>query len=327
MRLFSLSWVPLIGGLIFLAAGWSVPAVAQRLPGYPPRGYPPRGQFLEDTLQIGKPVRYALRFAHRPELDVFFPDSTYDFSPFELVGRRYFPTRTTALGSLDSVVYTLVSFEIDSVQRLRLPVFVRSSRDCTAVWSATDSIGHRLLLPNPAQARRLWADTRWRPVAEQFNYPLLLGIGLGILAGVGLVYWAFGEPLRRWLRMLQLRRRYLEFSRNFQRLSRGVTGRKQDLGRAERAVVLWKRYVERLERKPVSTFTTREIVDNFPDNSQLADALRELDAVMYGGVFSAHTPSALLTLRELARQRYRLRRRAIAQEGRLTSPVPPVETT
>jgi hypothetical protein len=304
----------LVGWLLVLAPGR---VAAQR----------PRGQFLQDSVQIGKPLQYALRFGHRSDLDVFFPDSTFDFFPFELVERVYFPTQTGPQGSVDSVVYTLVSFEIAPVQRLSLPVFVRAEGDCTAVWSVPDSVQRRALIPNPAQARRLRTtrlrvDTRWQPVREQVNYPLLLGILLGFLIGAGLLYGAFGKPIRRWLRMLQLRRRYLEFSRNFQRLSRGISGRKQDLARAERAVVLWKRYVERLERRPVSTFTTRELIDYFPDNPQLAEALRETDAVVYGGVFSPRTSPALQTLRELARQRYRQRRREIAQEGRTETEVP-----
>jgi hypothetical protein len=305
---------------------WLPVVLALGLVPYGTRAQAVRGAFLQDSVRVGRPLLYALRCAHAPELDVFFPDSTFDFSPFEFVGRRYFPTRTGAEGSVDSVLYRLISFSVDSLQRLQVPVYLRTPRDCTAYWTAPDSVGHRRLIANPAATTRLRADVRPVPVSEQVNYPLLLGVLVGVLLGAGLLYGAFGETIRRWIRMLQLRRRYLDFNRTFQRLSRNLSSRPQDLARAERAVILWKRYIERLERIPVSTFTTREIIDTFPEEQLLAEALRELDAAMYGNVFSIQTSPALQTLRTLARERYRRRRREIVQEGRRLGDEVPTET-
>jgi hypothetical protein len=276
---------------------------------------PPQGRFLTDSLLLGLPVQYALSYRHPVVEDVFFPDSTHDFSPFQLLRRQYFPTRTNRQGSLDSVVYTLVSFEIEPVQRLSLPVYRYNGRDCTAVWARPDSVVWRQLIRGKITAgTRLRTDAQVRHLNPRFNYPYALLVGFGLLVGGGLIYGLFGQALRRQWRLYQMQRRHGEFMRSFQRLSRGITAR-TGTANVERAMVLWKKYLERVERRPVTSLTTRELIGAFPD-PRLPDALRQVDATVYGGVFSPQVQSSLHVLRELAVRRYRQRRREAILAGR-----------
>jgi len=276
----------------------------------------PAGRFLRDSLRLGEPIAYALSYRHPAAEDVFFPDSTHDFAPFELLSRRYFTTRTDARGSLDSVVYTLVSFATDSVQRLSLPVYRYDGRDCTAVYAPPDSVVWQQLIRRAAQGMPLRTDARARPLRAQFNYPYAILVGLGLLAGGGALYALFRKPLRRQWRLYRLWRHHADFVRGFQRLSRNINAR-GGLENVERAIVLWKKYLERLERRPVTSLTTRELIGAFPD-PLLADALRQVDATVYGGVFSPQIQASLQVLRELAVRRYRHRRREALLEGRKT---------
>ena len=57
-----------------------------------------------------------------------------------MIRREYFNTVTDQNGSLDSVVYTLISFEVTPVQELSLPVYVRAKRDCTRVFAPMDYV-------------------------------------------------------------------------------------------------------------------------------------------------------------------------------------------
>ncbi|WP_353722648.1 hypothetical protein [Dyadobacter sp. 676] len=84
----------------------------------------PKGAFHTDSVEVGKPVYFSLSVRHRPDMEIFFPDSTFDFSPFELVSKRSFVSSTDARGTLDSAVYHLISFDVSKVQKLGLPVFV-----------------------------------------------------------------------------------------------------------------------------------------------------------------------------------------------------------
>ncbi|MDQ1087834.1 LapA family protein [Siphonobacter sp. SORGH_AS_1065] len=274
----------------------------------------PEGKFLSKEIKVGKPVQYALSYRHDPRLDVFFPDSTYDFTPFQFLKRDYYSTRTNASGSLDSVVYTLVSFEVDSMQYLKLPVYVMNQKDCTALYSGLQSIPLRSLLNLKSKKAGLQSNTALVLLDDQINYPLyfIILIFAGILGG--LIYWLFGARIRRRWRQFQLWRRHLEFRGNFQRHLRGATDSRQAVINVERAVVLWKRYLERLEGKPYTTFTTKETVEQFSHSRQLEQALRETDAVVYGGVTSPQTQESLRILRDLAVRTYIKQREVILEK-------------
>lgn len=267
---------------------------------------PPKGKFLSVSMKVGLPVQYALSYRHDPNKDVFFPDSTYNFAPFEMVDRKYFPTITNELGSLDSVVYTLISFDVTPKQELSLPVYVRAKNDCTRIFAPMDYVVLKSIIkPNVSiDTMQLKKDTRLITIPEQINFPLIFLIILGILVLTGIVFWFFGEPIRRQIRLFNFSRRYDDFQKLFQRLSRGTDDAKKRLENIEKAIVLWKKYIERLEDKPFTTFTTKEILDNLKD-SRLADALREIDATVYGGVYSKKTIASLQILQELAEGLYR----------------------
>jgi hypothetical protein len=274
-----------------------------------PSWTPPKGKFLSDSVKVGLPVQYALSYRHKATADIFFPDSSYNFTPFELVKREYFNTITDQNGSLDSVVYTLITFEVTPVQELSLPIYMRAKRDCTRVFAPMDYVVlNSIIKPNTnIDTLSLKKDTRLIPIAQQVNFPLIFLIIIGLLLLIGMVFWFFGKPIRRQVRLFNFRRRYDDFRKLFQRLSRGTDDAKKRLENIERAVVLWKKYIERIENKPFTTFTTKEILDNLKDN-RLSDALREIDATVYGGVYSSKTIASLQVLQELAEGLYRERR-------------------
>lgn len=273
----------------------------------------PNGYFLTDSIELGKPFMYALSFRHSPRLEVFFPDTSADFRPFEVIKLDYFPTETNPSGSLDSAVYTLVSFDLKKNQSLSVPVWVNNGRDCTAVYSDKDFIKLRELIKGPVtDTLRLKTDTQIVPLRNQVNFPFILLLSLLLLLiGTG-IYLLFGEALTRQWELYQMFLRNREFKRTFSRLTRDINGPK-GIENAEKAVVLWKIYLQRLERKPYVTYTTKEIIDSLPDE-QLADALKSIDGVIYGGVSSRNTADSLNILRDIAEQSYRLKRIELSQK-------------
>ncbi len=75
----------------------------------------PKVYFFEDSVMVGKEIKMALSYRHSSKSDIIFPDSSYDFTPFQFVRYELFETRTEEGKSLDSVVYTLVTYALDSV--------------------------------------------------------------------------------------------------------------------------------------------------------------------------------------------------------------------
>jgi hypothetical protein len=283
----------------------------------------PQGRFLTDSIRVGKPFAYAFSYRHDPAQEVFFPDSTFNFSPFELVDQEYFITQTDERGSLDSTIYRFKSFDVTPAQVLSLPVFVLRATDCTAVYAEADTVFMRLLTQaDQENILALRPETTLLPLRQQFNYLLFLGSTGGAVVVSLVVYWLFGRSINRQWQMFKLQRRHREFVSTFNRLNRNARER-SSVSDAEKAVIVWKKYLERIEQKPFATYTTREILDNIPDEP-LADALKDIDGAIYGQVKSRNMEESLQVLRTVALRSYRRRRREIARVGQQE---PAVETS
>jgi hypothetical protein len=265
-----------------------------------------RGRFLGDTMKVGMPVQYALSSRHLAATPVIFPDSGFAYGPFEWVGKKYFPTRTDRRGiSTDSAVYTLVSFRLEDVQHLALPVYVVHARDCTAVFAAPDSIFLKRLVV-PEAAAQLRTNTTPAAVPRQANYPLFAGIVAGILLLAGVVYLSFGKRIMKRYKLFRMGRHHRGFVNDYEKLVRRIR-QQVDVATVANAVVIWKEYMEWLEERPFSTYTTKEIVEILPDQG-LAEALQETDRVIYAQMPSENSFRSVRTLEYIALRRYREKR-------------------
>jgi hypothetical protein len=261
---------------------------------------------LTDTVRTGVPVVYALVARHPADTEVLFPDSAA-FQPFLWQGYDFFPTRTRRNISTDSVVYRLVLFQPGSDLRLRLPVYLLNGSDCTAVFSAERKLFFKSSLPpNPLPVLR--KDTDFLPVdtQEDDSQSWLRGIWTAGIAGLG--WLLFGRRIRRIFRLYRLRLQNRRFQVGFDRLAR----RSETGVEVEKAVVLWKNYMEDLQAIPFSTYTTKEILEQLPDEA-LAGALQQIDRVIYGQLSPQSAVQALPVLEEVSRQVYRQQREALRQ--------------
>jgi hypothetical protein len=263
----------------------------------------PQGFFLQDSVKIGLSFFYALTYRHPAQTQVVFPDSSYKFQPFELVKKTYFPTRTEAQISTDSVVYELKTFEIDKVQKLALPVFVSSERDCTqVVYALSDSVFLQELVKQNPENLPLKAITTYQPVQEYFNYPYLITGILVFLVIVIIIWGLLGKQILKAYQMFQFRTRHAIFLKEFGRLTTRITTL-QSTEDIEKATTLWKKHLEHLENQPFSTYTSKEISKIVPD-TQLGDSLKNIDKAIYGMEISAEIGDSLAILRNFAINRY-----------------------
>ncbi|GAB4014859.1 hypothetical protein [Spirosoma koreense] len=290
-----------------------------------------RGHFLTDSIEIGRPFRYALTYRHSPRVDVLFPDTAHAFQPYRVQKVDSYATLTSGTGDLavsrDSAVYTLVSFETDSAQLLRVPVRMINEVDCTAQWTQTDTVFLKSKLP-PAIADAskplpitLATETTLAPLQQQFNYLALIKGLLLISSTLVLLYALFGRAIRRQWRLYQLNRRHSRFLRNYDQLSQRLNSFTAS-ETANRAVIMWKMYLERLDRQPYMSLTTPELAERLNDQ-RVADALRQTDRMIYGGTFSDQSERALSVLRDVATQTYvRSRTRLQRSVSQATQPSP-----
>lgn len=295
-------YISLLTLLVLLFAGYRCKAQDVQVHGY----------FRADSAAVGEVIPYILTASYPDNVQVLFPDSTYAFAPFESSGKRYFPTQTRGATSKDSVVYYLSTFELDSIQTLRLPVFIVQPADCLAVYSPTDSIRLRfrvtMALDSIAVEKLpLKANTAYQRVRQLFNYPIVL-IGLAVLVILALATWLlFGKQIRRYFRLRRLQRNYRTFLARFgEAVDRMGTTATSTI--AEEALWVWKKYMEDLEEYPFTKSTSREIVRKY-SNQELAQALRTIDRGIYGGYGTP--PDPFRHLQEYTRQQFEKREASI----------------
>lgn len=253
----------------------------------------PVGVFLKDSIVVGQEFDYALSFRHKPEAEVFFPDTTLSFAPFELIRRNYFPTKTENNVSLDSVVYTLRTFDIAQIQRLSMPIYIFSEQDCTAVYSNADSVFLKRMVVEGIENQKFESDTKLQALPPDIDYLKLVRFLISCLIGAMIVYFFFGDYILRRYKLFMFGQRHKEFLNAFNRITKG----KLDDQNIAKALVLWKKHLEWLEKKPFTSFTTKEIIENIP-NEALEQALRNIDSAIYGGQISTSVLSSMQILKE-----------------------------
>lgn len=265
-----------------------------------------RSGFLEDSLRIGDPVHYYLAVNYPANLTVLLPDSTFEFTPFEFLGKRYTTTSTIDNISYDSVVYRLTTFEIDEIQHLQLPAFIVMAKDCTEIISNGDSILLQQFVTTPppdtvdAANLPLKTNTVYEQVSYLINYPLMLII-VGVLVVLVIILWlVFGNKIRKHFRVRRLTRDHHQFMISYQSHTDSLreTFIKQH---AEAALILWKKYLEGLSDKPFTKMTTPEIL-LMEEDIVMGEHLRVIDRAIYGPHTNVYEP--MNALQRIAEERF-----------------------
>jgi hypothetical protein len=264
-----------------------------------------RSRFLADSLKIGEKVPFSVTATYPRRLNILYPDSSYSFNPFEFESKTYFATKTKDSLSYDSVVYFISSYEIDSIQTFRMPVYVLHGSDCTMVFGATDSIFLKQMVdhvPDSVNAEQLplKINTKYLNVNWLFNYPIAIYVGIALVVIVIVVWIAFGKRIRRYFTLKRLNKDHSEFLTRFADAMNSMQS-EYSSNKAEKALVIWKRYMESLEQKPFTKYSSKEILRLLNDGN-LSGALRAIDRMVYGG--AASDTEVFQELREVSRSHF-----------------------
>lgn len=243
------------------------------------------GGFFSDSLKIGEETRFYVTARYPSDLNVLFPDSTFNFAPFEFVRKQYFPTETSGGYSVDSAVYYLTTFEIDRVQTLSLPAFVVHTSDCTTFQSDIDTVLITQLVTTPpdtvaAEKLPLKETLAYHNVLFEFNYPLFIIIGIVVLLLAIVAMLVFGRRIIRYFRIKRLKKNHSKFQEAYSSIVRNVQGA-FSVPVTESALVVWKKYMEQLDHKPYTRLTTREMIAINNDET-LGKNLGMIDRALYG---------------------------------------------
>ncbi len=268
-----------------------------------------RGRFQKDTAKIGERVPYLFTVHYPSSQSVVFPDSTFSFAPFELEKKVYFPTRTNRRISVDSAVYYLAPYELDSVQSLGLPVFVLNRNDCTAVYARPDTLFIKTIVKSIPQSVAandlpLKSNADYLRVRWLLNYPLLLLIGGVLILILIVIGFVFGKKIRRYFLLRRLNKNHLAFLQRFAQHIEKLRKENTYAG-AEAALVDWKKYMESLVGRPYTKFTTKEILKMAADET-LGKALHAIDRMVYARDGSS-SPEVFEPLRTFSQDQFNRR--------------------
>ncbi len=274
---------------------------------------PPEGYFLKESLAVGEPVRYVLSLRYPMDWQVLFPDSLYDYSPFELIQKHYFTTHSGQGFSTDSVVYDLRTFEMSERLSLRLPVFVLLKGDSIPLFPRASQmyLKRSIAEEESIEGLELKVDTALVPIPLAQNYLLRLSLVALVLGLLALAWLLFGKRIRRQLRLLELRRKYRNFEEAFDKKIYVIQQKKQ-VKDIEQALFMWKMYLEEIDKKPYSSFTSKEIIREGA-STYLEESLLSIDKAIYGQIIEADLGRHLVYLRRLARRKFVNKRQEILQ--------------
>ena len=269
----------------------------------------PEARFFKDSVKIGEEVKISLTFSHKPKMEVVFPDSSFDFAPFEFIKKQYFPTRSDTSASLDSVVYTLSTFELDPELKLSLPVFIFENGDTTQLFSDEATIILDEILPQITPKDSLKVNTEFKYLDTKLNYPYLL-IGLGILGIIVIIVFIFfRKKLVNQYVLYTMKKDYEKFIKKYEDVENQY-GRSPSSTILEDILSLWKKYLEKLEKIPYTSLTTKEITQLL-DLNQLTSSLQNFDRAIYGGYINQDMSSSIGYLKDTAQQKYLAKQKEI----------------
>lgn len=242
---------------------------------------------------------YSLSIEYPRGSNLIFPDSLYDFSPFEYISKTAFFTKSDSIKSFDSVVYYLSTFEIDPIQKLALPVFLTSPGDSTSYYAQEDSILLQQLITQMPDSIAFKANSEYANVKLDFNYPyLIFGLSIFLLLLIAVIL-IFGKQIRKKISLYRLKKRHEKFLSVFNDMLSRTQNRKED---AESLLLIWKKYMEKLENAPFTKLTTKEIVRIQPDDS-LKLNLKNIDKGIYGHENIKNLASSFTELKNYAFER------------------------
>ncbi len=239
-----------------------------------------KGRFLADTMQLGQRVSYVLEVRFPYDVQVLMPDSTSDYGGFKLLGIKTFNSRLENNIQMDSVLYELISFGLDSIQYLRLPIYKYEAGDSTIYHSNKDSI----LLIKPKIGTGLQEDLRHATLNYKFNYQVWLASILAALVAIYTLARVYTQRVKRMYLKIAQKRRFKIYIKNHNEMLKTFQ-QAHDVGTLEKIVGNWKDIMSDISQKPVSTYTAKEINHIYKDQ-KLYEALQNIDRAIYSGAFS-----------------------------------------
>ena len=238
------------------------------------------GNFIEDSIQIGNIVSYNLNVSYPNNIEVLLPDSNYNYSPFEYINKSYSSTINDSIYNYDEVTYKFISFNLDSIQFLKLPVFIINSKDSLIMYSNTDSIFLMEFIKELSDSLNVKSNTKFSFVGLAIDYTFITKITSFLILFLITFYLLFRKKINKYFKTRITKKEYNIFINKIEKLNDEIQNDFK-IEKIELFLLLWKRYNEKVSKYPYSSLTTSEII-HLGIVNDIKENLNSLDNTIYG---------------------------------------------
>lgn len=237
------------------------------------------GYFLQDSAMLGEKVGYVLKASYPRQTNVLFPDSTYHFGSMEFLGKEIFTTHTQDSTTLDSAVYFLSNFALDSIKRYRLPVFEVLRYDSIHHFPEDATLFLKLTIAEMPDELVFMETNQYQAIKKEINYPYwIIGIAVFLLVTISL-FLIFGKDVRRKWRVYKEKRKQRRFHSQWTKTKNRFIAN-PTLESADILLGLWKSRMQSLTDKPYREWTATEIAEHLEQPELLKD-FRKIELIIY----------------------------------------------
>ena len=233
--------------------------------------------FLEKDIKIGDSIKLVSIINYPKEIELIQPDSSFKFFPFSFVKKENFESQLNERIISDSSLYILRSFEIDSIQPIRLNSFILNGKDCLEISSNYDTVYFKSLVNNTDQ--KVKKNMSFNEILSIINTYKLSLYSIIFIFLILTVYLLFRKKIIAYFRKRKILKGHALFNKEFEKIKKQFKTN-ADKNNLEKIILIWKRYIEKLTSIPYSSMTTKEIIDFF-DNENLIKSLKYIDEIIY----------------------------------------------
>ena len=233
--------------------------------------------FLDKEIKIGDSIKLVSVIQYPKEIELIQPDSSYQFFPFKFIKKENFQSKLNQELIFDSTLYFLRSFEIDSIQFIKLNSFILKENDSLEISSNFDTVYFQSLVENVDQNIKM--NLSYNSILSIINTYRLTLYTITFILSIFIFYLIFRKKIIQFIRKRKVLKNHNLFKLEFEKLNKQfkLDSNKKNL---EKILLKWKRYMENLSLIPYSSMTSKEIIE-FTDDMNLIKSLRYFDKIIY----------------------------------------------
>jgi len=233
--------------------------------------------FKEESVKIGDSITLISTLKYPKNIEIIQPDSSYKFIPFEFLDKIVFESSSSNNIIFDSTIYILQTFELDSIQSIYLKSYIINTSDSLEILSNNDKI-RTISLVNEKNSKTK-TNTLLEKINSIFNskkFSIITGVIFSVLV---LIYLLFRKKINKYFKIKRIKSETDFFKNEFDTILSSYLNT-NDIKFLENLLLKWKRFMEKLSKKPYSSSTSSEI-SLFNKNIKSIKTLKDIDKCIY----------------------------------------------